>query len=117
MHYNYTIELLYNTYIYTPLHISTYELILTNTYIHIQIHTFSYTGPQVIRPKGNLNDFVENIYECAYCNEKLKTLKACGKCLRVRYCCRECQVSHWKAHKQLCSQLEAAASASAGRGK
>ena len=64
----------------------------------------------MIKPKSlTLNDFVENIYECANCKEKLKTLMSCAKCKKVRYCCRECQVADWKAgHKQLCLQLEAA---------
>ncbi|KAG2494709.1 hypothetical protein HYH03_007223 [Edaphochlamys debaryana] len=31
-------------------------------------------------------------------------LQQCGRCGRVWYCCRECQVAHWKAgHKKACS--------------
>ena len=29
-------------------------------------------------------------------------LKACGKCKCVKYCSRDCQVSHWKKHKKAC---------------
>jgi len=28
--------------------------------------------------------------------------KACGKCANVVYCCKECQVAHWKEHKKAC---------------
>ncbi|KAG2494684.1 hypothetical protein HYH03_007200 [Edaphochlamys debaryana] len=31
-------------------------------------------------------------------------LQQCGRCGKVSYCCRECQVAHWKAgHKEACS--------------
>jgi hypothetical protein len=26
----------------------------------------------------------------------------CGKCLKAKYCSRECQVADWKAHKLVC---------------
>eukprot|EP01032_Pedospumella_encystans_P011173 gene11173-13011_t len=32
--------------------------------------------------------------------------KACGKCNEVVYCCRECQVAHWKEHKKECGKVE-----------
>jgi hypothetical protein len=28
--------------------------------------------------------------------------KKCGKCNSARYCSRECQMAHWKEHKQVC---------------
>ncbi|GFR51239.1 hypothetical protein Agub_g13614 [Astrephomene gubernaculifera] len=32
-------------------------------------------------------------------------LKKCGRCGQVGYCCRECQVAHWKAgHKEACGR-------------
>ncbi|GFR44769.1 hypothetical protein Agub_g6100 [Astrephomene gubernaculifera] len=32
-------------------------------------------------------------------------LKACGRCGAVGYCCRECQVAHWRAgHKEACGR-------------
>ncbi|RKO91234.1 hypothetical protein BDK51DRAFT_21278 [Blyttiomyces helicus] len=31
------------------------------------------------------------------------SLKSCAKCRTVRYCSRECQVSHWGAHKASCA--------------
>ncbi|GFR48902.1 hypothetical protein Agub_g10850 [Astrephomene gubernaculifera] len=33
-------------------------------------------------------------------------LKACGRCGQVGYCCRECQVAHWRAgHKEACGRV------------
>lgn len=29
---------------------------------------------------------------------------ACSRCKLVNYCCKECQVSHWKTHKRLCKK-------------
>uniref|UniRef100_A0A383VFA4 phytol kinase n=1 Tax=Tetradesmus obliquus TaxID=3088 RepID=A0A383VFA4_TETOB len=40
----------------------------------------------------------------------------CGRCKAARYCCKACQVDHWKWHKALCkgkTQLAAAAAAAA----
>jgi MYND finger len=35
--------------------------------------------------------------------------KKCGRCNTVRYCCRECQVEHWRSeHKSLCQRPTAA---------
>lgn len=38
-------------------------------------------------------------------------LRRCSGCGTVRYCCRECQTAHWRAHKPECRRLQAAASA------
>jgi len=35
-----------------------------------------------------------------------KKLKKCDRCRCVRYCGRECQVSHWPTHKQVCKTLK-----------
>ncbi|KAF9528002.1 hypothetical protein CPB83DRAFT_894720 [Crepidotus variabilis] len=41
--------------------------------------------------------------KCAQCGSAAKKLKTCAKCLRPRYCSRECQKLHWKsAHKTNC---------------
>jgi hypothetical protein len=32
----------------------------------------------------------------------------CGGCMAVRYCSRECQKVHWKAHRKACKELQAA---------
>jgi hypothetical protein len=31
-----------------------------------------------------------------------------------RYCCKDCQVEHWKWHKALCKELSKLAAATAG---
>ncbi|MCE5293327.1 MAG: zinc finger MYND domain-containing protein [Chlamydiales bacterium] len=42
-----------------------------------------------------------NINYCGAC-EKANASKLCGKCKKVNYCNRECQVAHWAAHKVFC---------------
>ena len=41
---------------------------------------------------------------CASCGVKKSTLLKCSRCKSVFYCSKECQKSHWKAHKQDCNQ-------------
>lgn len=38
--------------------------------------------------------------ECCVCGKY--AAKKCGRCQKVRYCCRECQTKDWKTHKALC---------------
>ena len=41
---------------------------------------------------------------CSYpqCTKTGDATSACAKCKSILYCCRECQVAHWKAHKPVC---------------
>ena len=48
-------------------------------------------------------------YNCAGCGEKNEfkhpgVLKRCTGCLFVKYCSRDCQLSHRKAHKSFCNR-------------
>lgn len=43
-----------------------------------------------------------NIKYCGAC-EKADANKLCGRCKKVNYCNRECQVAHWAAHKVFCN--------------
>eukprot|EP00571_Detonula_confervacea_P012312 CAMPEP_0172302592 /NCGR_PEP_ID=MMETSP1058-20130122/4268_1 /TAXON_ID=83371 /ORGANISM="Detonula confervacea, Strain CCMP 353" /LENGTH=284 /DNA_ID=CAMNT_0013013121 /DNA_START=150 /DNA_END=1004 /DNA_ORIENTATION=+ len=46
-------------------------------------------------------------YNCAGCGEKNEfkhNLKRCTACLFVKYCSRDCQLSHRKAHKSFCNR-------------
>jgi len=38
-------------------------------------------------------------------NTRTKPLMLCSKCKTARYCSRECQGGHWKAHKKECARL------------
>jgi ankyrin repeat protein len=42
--------------------------------------------------------------ECAFCGCSTKRLSKCGKCEKVRYCSRDCQVKDHKNHKKECIQ-------------
>ncbi len=39
---------------------------------------------------------------CAFCNKLGPLHKKCGRCLRTRYCDRQCQLRHWQEHKTEC---------------
>lgn len=46
--------------------------------------------------------------QCANCAKATGQLKSCGRCKAVKYCGRECQVSHFTVHKRACRSLVAA---------
>ena len=50
---------------------------------------------------------------CASCG--VAAVLNCSRCMRVKYCSKECQPTHWKAHKSLCAprNMPSAASTSA----
>jgi MYND finger len=56
---------------------------------------------------------------CAYSKCKVPLiddeLQSCGGCGQVYYCCRECQVGDWKAHKKACKEACKKARAAATR--
>ena len=51
---------------------------------------------------------------CATCGST--TTKKCGKCCKVHYCCRDCQVKDWKNHKLNCNPFEIKESSGKGLG-
>lgn len=47
--------------------------------------------------------------KCAACNSVEKAagaFKSCAKCRDVYYCNKQCQKSHWKAHKKTCCKID-----------
>ena len=43
------------------------------------------------------------LYTCAFCGvSKTEKLMICSRCKSISYCSKECQKSHWKAHKKEC---------------
>lgn len=44
----------------------------------------------------------ERMYTCAGCGEACPANR-CGRCKRVHYCNRACQVAHWNEHKAACN--------------
>ena len=56
---------------------------------------------------------------CANCNKtefNVPNLKLCAKCRVTRYCSRDCQLEHWKAHKKVCATQAASAGTSNATG-
>jgi hypothetical protein len=41
------------------------------------------------------------------CRERDAVGRRCTGCMMSRYCCRECQVAAWRAHKGVCGELRA----------
>ncbi|PFX23112.1 Egl nine-like 3 [Stylophora pistillata] len=39
---------------------------------------------------------------CAFCSAENRNLSRCSRCRSVFYCSKDCQKSHWKAHKPNC---------------
>ena len=39
---------------------------------------------------------------CGKAEEGANTLKTCTSCKIAKYCCRDCQISHWPKHKEAC---------------
>ena len=65
------------------------------------------------------SDLVREVPRCAGCGSisaaeqdenaersgGFQKLKQCARCKQVWYCCKSCQVAHWKAHKKDCRRL------------
>ena len=41
---------------------------------------------------------------CLNCLEQVMGDLKCGRCRIARYCNKECQVNHWKVHKNICEE-------------
>ncbi len=42
--------------------------------------------------------------KCGGCGKTATTLSTCGRCMKTRYCGRECQKKHWPTHKKFCGK-------------
>lgn len=62
----------------------------------------SLTPSQQERIKALINRVVSD-GKCTNCREAGGLMQKCGRCKRVAYCTKECQVTHWKSeHKKIC---------------
>ncbi|XP_076071147.1 uncharacterized protein LOC143042625 isoform X2 [Mytilus galloprovincialis] len=43
--------------------------------------------------------------KCNVCKTKNQIMKRCTRCHSVFYCSKECQISDWKTHRQICQQI------------
>jgi hypothetical protein len=48
---------------------------------------------------------------CDACGAKTTSLKKCGACARVAYCCQDCQRAHWPEHREECRRHRGGAGA------
>lgn len=55
-----------------------------------------------------LSDESMRVKSCIVCRSVNEAVKRCGRCRRVYYCTVDCQRSHWKYHRIVCSKLEKA---------
>ena len=53
------------------------------------------------------NTDTDTITTCAKCGKEGESLKACTACKLVKYCNRDCQISHRKQHKKECKKRAA----------
>jgi hypothetical protein len=54
---------------------------------------------------GNGKSLSSTPAQCAKCNKASGQLMRCGRCGKVIYCGRPCQVAHYKEHKRLCQAI------------
>lgn len=71
-----------------------------------KMSAFMYTSfrfdHQYFKPGGKFDGMAER-HLCAHCAKQLLQLQKCGRCKKVFYCSRTCQVAHWKTgHKKSC---------------
>ena len=53
--------------------------------------------------KGSIVDISAT---CAGCGSADVVLGKCGRCKRVLYCSKTCQIGDWKAHRKLCKEMQ-----------
>jgi hypothetical protein len=64
------------------------------------------TAKEIIRSLRKGNEAWRSCSMCEVSENTLgKKLSACASCGRAWYCSRECQTSHWKAHKSFCKNI------------
>jgi hypothetical protein len=50
--------------------------------------------------KDLFKDLYKQTLTCGVCQAPSKT--KCSRCLKVYYCCKDCQLADWKKHKKVC---------------
>lgn len=56
---------------------------------------------------GNGSGLLSAPAQCANCENVSVQLMQCGRCNKVMYCGRTCQVAHYKEHKAMCRATSA----------
>jgi MYND finger len=63
---------------------------------------FVYVPHQIPMPTPQI---ALNIDQCHNCHETFAVLSKCALCRVARYCTKQCQTDHWKAHKKNCREM------------
>jgi hypothetical protein len=60
--------------------------------------------PECVSPE-KLRKLLQHMATCQNClNNISKNPMTCSRCKSVTYCCRDCQITHWKIHKPECQK-------------
>lgn len=77
-----------------------------------EIVRFFYTRNSCDCLKSLYSKLKETTNRTAYCHncnaiKEFRYIKECARCKTAQYCSRECQLAHWKKHKDVCKRLVA----------
>lgn len=50
-------------------------------------------------------DIFCSIVACCFCHKISEQSKSCSKCMKAKYCSKDCQTKHWLKHKHMCKLL------------
>ena len=62
--------------------------------------------PKLSQPGSHCNFDQRRLCDASLCTNVehgVNKFQKCGRCRQVAYCRKECQIAHWKAHKNQCS--------------
>nr|CCA16839.1 ubiquitinspecific protease putative [Albugo laibachii Nc14] len=74
---------------------------------NLETHSLAEGQSLSLQRKSLSNEGVQ-LKSCIVCRSTSEAVKRCGRCRRVYYCTVDCQGSHWKYHRTVCSKLEKA---------
>ena len=76
-------------------------MIYTSSPVQTNRNIFRNNERKNLHPLNHL----DSLCVCSHCHRPSSNLKLCGKCRKTSYCSKECQISAWKRHKEICKVL------------